>query len=255
MEKNSTAVVIMAAGKGTRMKNPEMAKVMAEVDGKPMVRHVVETARRIGSTRIIVIVGHQRESVVSYLRKEFGGGVGFAEQVEQRGTGHAIMQAEPLLKDFDGDVIVLSGDVPLLRESTLEALQECHRRENAAATILTAEIDDPKGYGHMVRSADGSVERIVEDRDADEKTRQIREINSGIYVFRRPVLFEALAHITPHNSQNEYYLTDVFHYIREKGLRIAAMKAADFNEIRGVNTVPQLEEIRKIFESRKLAVE
>ncbi len=255
METNGTAVVIMAAGKGTRMKNPEMAKVMYEVDGKPMVRHVVETAQRIGSSRIIVIVGHQRQSVIEYLRKTFGDGVGFAEQVEQRGTGHAIMQTGPLLKDFDGDVIVLSGDVPLLRQSTLEELQACHRRENAAATILTADVGDPKGYGRMVRSADGSVERIVEERDADEATRRIREINSGIYIFRRPVLFDALSKITPQNSQNEYYLTDVFHHIRAAGLRIAALKAADFDELRGVNTVEQLEEIRKIFERRKEAVE
>ncbi len=240
----------MAAGKGTRMKNPEMAKVMYEVDGKPMVHHVVDLALRLHSTRIIVVVGYQREIVVGYLQKTYSGRVEFAEQREQRGTGHAVMQAEPILGNFSGDIIVLSGDVPLLRQSTIERLQECHRREQATATILTADIDNPTGYGRIVRSEKGLVESIVEERDADESTKKIHEINSGIYIFQHAALFEALKHVSPHNAQNEYYLTDVFQYFWNKKLRVAAVKAGDFDEVRGVNTFEQLEETCKIFTSR-----
>jgi len=240
----------MAAGKGTRMKNPEMAKVMYEVDGKPMVHHVVDLALRLHSARIVVIAGYQIETVVGYLQKAFQDRVEIAEQREQRGTGHAVMQSEPVLGSFAGDVIVLSGDVPLLRKSTIERLQECHRKEKATATILTADIDDPKGYGRVVRSDSGLVTGIVEERDADEKTKIICEINSGIYIFRHAALFEALKHISPNNAQNEYYLTDVFKYFWSKGLPIAAVKAGDFDEVRGVNTFDQLEETRQIYASR-----
>jgi UDP-N-acetylglucosamine diphosphorylase/glucosamine-1-phosphate N-acetyltransferase len=253
---NSTqvAVVIMAAGKGTRMKNPEMAKVMYDVDGKPMVHHVVDLALRLRSTRIIVVVGYQLETVVGYLQKTFPGKVEFAEQIEQRGTGHAVMQTEPVLGNFSGDVMVLSGDVPLLRQSTIEQLQECQAREQATATILTADIDNPTGYGRIVRSGEGLVESITEERDADQTIRKIREINTGIYIFRHAALFEALKHISPHNAQNEYYLTDVFQYFWNKRLRVAAVKACDFDEVRGVNTFEQLEETRKIFTSRLVSM-
>jgi UDP-N-acetylglucosamine diphosphorylase/glucosamine-1-phosphate N-acetyltransferase len=249
---NSTqvAVVIMAAGKGTRMKNPDMAKVMYEVDGKPMVHHVVDLALRLHSSRIIVVAGYQLETVAGYLQKTFPGRVEIAEQREQRGTGHAVMQAEPVLGNFQGDIIVLSGDVPLLRQSTIEQLQDCHRNEQATATILTADIDTPTGYGRIVRSGEGLVESITEERDADEIIKKIREINSGIYIFQHAALFEALKHVSPHNAQNEYYLTDVFQYFRNKKLRVAAVKANDFDEVRGVNTFEQLEETRKIFTSR-----
>jgi UDP-N-acetylglucosamine pyrophosphorylase len=215
-----------------------------------MVHHVVDLALRLHSNRIIVIVGYQLDTVVGYLQKAFQGRVEIAEQREQRGTGHAVMQSEPVLGTFSGEVIVLSGDVPLLRQSTIERLQESHRKEKAAATILTADIDDPKGYGRVVRSDKGLVVGIVEERDADEETKKIREINSGIYIFQHTALFEALKHISPHNAQNEYYLTDVFKYFWSKGLPIAAVKAGDFDEVRGVNTFDQLEETRQIYASR-----
>jgi len=243
----------MAAGKGTRMKNPEKAKVMYEVDGKPLIRHVVELALKLKSARTIVVVGYQYKTVVEYLQKTFPGRVEFAEQSDQLGTGHAVMQTESALRDFSGDVIVLSGDAPLLTQATIERLQEYHQRERAVATILTADIDDPKSYGRIVRTEKGLVESIVEERDADEETKKIHEINSGIYIFQRSVLFDALKHISPHNAQNEYYLTDVFKYFWTCGLKVAAMKTGDFNEILGVNTFEQLEEAQQFFNARKQA--
>lgn len=252
MDSNRSAVVIMAAGKGTRMKNPEMAKVMYEVNGKPLIGYVVELALRLKSARIIVVVGYRRETVIEYLRKTFPGKIEFVEQREQLGTGHAVMQTESTLRNFPGDVIVLSGDVPLLTPAALERLQECHRRNRTVATILTADIDDPKGYGRIISSKNGLVESIIEERDADEETRKIREINSGIYIFQCSPLLEALKHILPHNAQNEYYLTDVFKYFWNCGLPVAAVKSDDFNEIRGVNTFEQLKESERILTLRNV---
>lgn len=223
---------------------------MYEVDGKPMVRHVVELALRLHSVRIIVVVGYQREIVVSYFQNALPGKVEFAEQREQLGTGHAVMQTESALQNFSGDVIVLSGDVPLLTQAALERLRECHQRERVVATILTAEIDDPTGYGRIVRSEKGLVTGIVEERDANVNIKKIREINSGIYIFQRAPLFEALKQLSPHNAQNEYYLTDVFQYFWYRQFPVAAIMTDDFNEIRGVNTFDQLQEADRIFRLR-----
>lgn len=240
----------MAAGKGTRMKSPETAKVMFPVGGVPMVHHVVERALECDPELVIAIIGHNRESVRSYLSGAFGEPVQFAEQVEQLGTGHAIMQAAPLLVDFDGDVIVLSGDVPLLRRRTLEELLRVHRAESTVATVLTVTSTDPTGYGRVVRRDDGSVDRIVEHKDATDAERAIDEINAGIYVFRTPALLEALSHLRSDNVQGEYYLTDVFGWLGARGDRIAAWRSDDFGEIQGINTLEQLEEVNREFDRR-----
>ena len=243
------ASVIMAAGKGTRMLNAEKAKVMFEVGGRPMIDHVVRLAETLGSSLIVAVVGYHRETVISHLR-EIGARVEFAVQEPQLGTGHAVMQTESILGKFQGDVLVLSGDVPLLRMETIENLVSHHHARKAVATILTAELDDPKGYGRILRGDDGNVTGIVEEKDATEEQRRVREINSGIYIFEAPRLYEGLAHITTNNAQKEYYLTDVFAYYWGENLRVAAQKAHDFNEIRGVNTVAQLEEAETLLRSR-----
>lgn len=245
------ATVIMAAGKGTRMKNSEKAKVMFEVSGKPMIDHVVQLAVALKSFRTIAIVGFQRESVISHL-KRLAAPVEFAVQDPQLGTGHAVMQTKPLLNDFEGDVLVLSGDVPLLRTATIRGLVAYHHQKGAVATILTAALDDPAGYGRILRDRAGHVVGIVEHRDATGTQKKVREINSGIYIFDNAHLFDALGHINPHNAQNEYYLTDVFSYYWKHGMRVAAKKAEDFNEIRGVNTVEQLIEANKVLEGRNV---
>ncbi|MFA6468684.1 MAG: sugar phosphate nucleotidyltransferase [Bacteroidota bacterium] len=243
------ATIIMAAGKGTRMKDATKAKVMFEVLGKPMVQHVVETAQSLGSDRIITVIGFQRESVAAYLKKVVPT-VEFAVQDPQLGTGHAVMQAEPFLRNYEGDVIVLSGDVPLLRKETIQKLIDCHHENNAAGTILTAKLDDPTGYGRILRSDNNYVLGIMEQKDATDEQRKIDEINSGIYIFDTPHLFAALQHINPHNAQNEYYLTDVFAHFWKQKLVVAAMMAEDANEIRGVNTVEQLQEAENVLKSR-----
>jgi UDP-N-acetylglucosamine pyrophosphorylase len=243
------AVVIMAAGKGTRMKNPDIAKVMYTVDGKPMVEHVVDLALRLKSARTVVLVGWQKESVITHLRQS-GKPVLCVEQSPQLGTGHAVMQAERTLEGFDGDVLVLSGDVPLLLERTAASLLSLHRDTAAAATVLTAVLDDPTGYGRILRDAQGHVVGIVEQKDATEHQREIREINSGIYLFRKGRLFEGLKHITPKNSQKEYYLTDVFQYFWRNKYPVRAVVADDPLEIRGVNTLQQLDEARDAYSRR-----
>lgn len=232
----------MAAGKGKRMLNPDMPKVMHLVNGIPLVNHVVDLALKIGSSPVIVIVGFKKETVIQHLTQQYDSSVAFAVQAEQLGTGHAVMQTEELLKGFSGDVLVLSGDVPLLTEKTMRNLMDSHDKTGAAMTVLTAEVDDPTGYGRIIRLPDGSVDRIVEEKDASMEEREVKEINSGIYVFKRNELFDALRHITPENAQHEYYLTDVFGYFVHHGMRVSAVLAKHFDEIRGVNTVDQLRE-------------
>jgi UDP-N-acetylglucosamine pyrophosphorylase len=243
------AVVIMAAGKGTRMKNPEIAKVMYTVDGKPMVEHVVDLAVHLRSARTIVIVGWQKDSVIDCLRQS-GKPVICVEQFPQLGTGHAVMQAELPLEGFTGDVLVLSGDVPLLTERTTSNLMAVHRESGAAATVLTAMLEDPGGYGRILRDARGHVVGIVEQKDATEQQQEIKEINSGIYLFRKQALFEGLKYITPENAQKEYYLTDVFQYFWQSGLPVRAVPANDPLEIRGINTLQQLDEARAEYARR-----
>lgn len=245
----SFAALIMAAGQGKRMKDPTRAKVMYELNGKPMVHYVADLAYALGACRVILIVGYQRDLVTDYLRVSHPDAL-CVTQEPQLGTGHAVLQAERALEGFDGTVLVLSGDVPLLTESTMRALIKHHLNARAVATILTAMMDDPTGYGRIIRNPDGSVRQIVEHRDASEEDRRIREINSGIYLFEKQKLFEGLHHITPHNVQNEYYLTDVFGYFWKHQWMVSALLAQQVEEIHGINTVQQLYQARVILESR-----
>ncbi len=238
------AVVIMAAGKGTRMKDDSRAKVMVELEGKPMLHYVLSLAVELKAAKILPIVGFQREAVERYVRDHFPEAA-CVTQAEQLGTGHAVMQTEAALEGFSGNVLVLSGDVPLLRHTTIDQLIGFHRKTKAVATILTAELDDPSGYGRIIRNRDHSVKKIVEHRDASPEELLVREINSGIYVFDREKLFDGLKHIKPHNVQNEYYLTDVFEYFWRHHWVVSALKAPHPDEIRGVNTREQLAEARR----------
>jgi UDP-N-acetylglucosamine diphosphorylase/glucosamine-1-phosphate N-acetyltransferase len=248
------AAVIMAAGKGTRMNNPEMAKVMFPVGGVPMIHHVVRRALDCDAERVIAIIGQNRESVRAYLASAFDGAVEFAEQVEQLGTGHAVMQAAPHLRDFGGDVLVLSGDVPLLSATSIAELRRHHRESGAVATVLTVIAPDPAGYGRIIRNPDGTVARIVEHKDASDEERAVAEINSGIYIFRAADLLEALGHLTNDNAQREYYLTDVFAWFRARGRTVAAYASPDFGEVRGINTVAQLAEVDEEFGRRSASI-
>jgi UDP-N-acetylglucosamine pyrophosphorylase len=242
-------VVILAAGKGTRMKNPDLAKVMYELQGRPMVDYVVDLGTKLQAQRILAVVGWQRQSVIDHISTLFPN-VEFIEQAEQLGTGHALMQTTSALKEFTGDLLVLSGDVPLLTEKTAQALVGYHRTSEAVASILTAELDDPTGYGRIVRNDDGSVQKIVEQKDASKQETAIKEINSGIYVFDKEKLFECLTLLTTRNAQGEYYLTDVFEFFWKRKWKVSAVKVLDAVEVMGINDIQQLELARSLMAAR-----
>jgi UDP-N-acetylglucosamine pyrophosphorylase len=246
------AAVIMAAGQGKRMNDPSRAKVLYEINSKPMIHYVTDLAVALGATQIVVIVGHQRQHVMDYLKKSHPT-VLCAVQDPQLGTGHAVMQSENGLGSFSGDVVVLSGDVPLLTLNTMQRLLAIHAETGAVATILTSNVQDPTGYGRIIRNPGGSVDRIVEHRDATEEERRVKEMNSGIYAFKKDKLFDGLKHISTNNSQHEYYLTDVFGYFRQQQWTVAALATDDEHEIHGINTLAQLEEARSILDSRLAA--
>ena len=242
----SISTVILAAGKGTRMKS-DLAKVLHPLNRRPMVHYVVDAAREIGSQRTVLIVGHQEEKVRAATSDL---GVDYATQSPQLGTGHAVMQAAPFFQDYDGDVLVLSGDVPLLRAATLRELITCHHEKQVLATLLTTEMSDPAGYGRVIRDGSGAVVRIVEDKDANDAERSIREINVGIYVFNGKALFETLPQVKNDNKQGEYYLPDVLKLYVERGERLAAVQTPDVQETHGINTVEQLKNAEQILLGR-----
>jgi len=231
-------IVIMAAGKGTRLKS-KRAKVLHEIGGRPLVKHVIAAAAQVVSPHdILVIVGHQADAVQAVLRDT---GVRFAVQQEQRGTGHAIQTAEPGTRGYD-ELIVLSGDVPLLRPETIVALRDFHMQEQAAMTILTAEPADPFGYGRVLRKSANALEvtAIVEQKALDAAEEGIREINSGIYAFRRDALFNHIGQLSADNAQKELYLTDMARILHDAGEKVVAIKAAQPEEVLGANTIAEM---------------
>ncbi len=244
MEKEISAVVL-AAGKGTRMKTNK-SKVVHKIYGKELVKRVVETAYKAGITDIITVVGHKREEVEAVL----GDSVKYAYQEELLGTGHTVMQAIPYLKGKKGKVVVLYGDVPLIRPETLKKLISKSIMDREYATILTAICDNPEGYGRVVRDIGGNVKAIVEEKDATEEEKYITEINAGVYCFDIEELLLALEQLTPNNAQGEYYLTDVIKIMNEKGLKTGAIIVEDNTEILGVNDRAQLEMLTRILKIR-----
>lgn len=243
------STVIMAAGKGKRMKNPDRSKVMFELRGKPMIEYVIELSLKIDSELIVPIVGHQKQSVIDFLSTRFADNIDrikFAHQDEQLGTGHAIMQTKEILKDFDGNVLILSGDVPLLKYETVMEFIKYHSGNGFRASLLSAIFDDPFGYGRIIRKDEGTFVDIVEEKDADEAQKKIKEINSGIYIVDNKILFEALTTIKTDNAQGEYYLTDIFKYFRDRNIKIGAVPVGNNLEITGVNTIEQLTELEKL---------
>jgi len=244
MKKMSTA--IMAAGKGTRMKS-DLPKVLHKMNGRSMVHYVIDLAEKINSEKIVLIVGHKKELVEEECKNRK---VEFAEQSPQLGTGHAIQMTEPEFNGYDGDILVLSGDVPLLTEKSIKALIKEHKKTKATATLLTADLDDPFGYGRIIRSSDDSVEGIVEHKDASENQLKIKEINVGIYLFDARHLFAALKNVKNENSQGEYYLPDVIPMFIENCLDVRAVKSESFDETRGINNIDQLKEAETILNER-----
>lgn len=242
-----TVAVILAAGKGTRMKSA-LPKVLHAVGGQSMLRHVMTAAEQAGAKRTIVVVGFGGDQV----QAEIGAAAEYVLQAEQLGTGHAMMQAQPALDGFGGTVLLLCGDTPLLTGNTLQQLVAAHQQSGAAATVLTAIPADATGYGRILRDKSGQVLGIVEQKDATPEQKQIGEINTGIYCFEAAPLFAALAGLTCNNAQQEYYLTDVLAILAQAGQRVGAVEVADFQETLGINSRLQLAEAEKILRQRKL---
>ena len=244
-QNNSVVAIVLAAGKGTRMKS-DKSKLVHKIYGKELVKRVVETAQKSGVDEIITVVGYKKEQVQLVL----GDSVKYAYQDEMLGTGHAVLQAENYLKDKSGKVVVLCGDVPILRTETVKNLIEKSIQNKEYATVLTAIYNNPTGYGRIVRDIGGNIKSIVEEKDATEEEKKIQEINSGIYCFDIQELLKALKKIEPNNAQQEYYLTDVVRIMNEKGLKTGAVIVEDNTEILGVNDKMQLELLTKVLKLR-----
>lgn len=237
--------VVLAAGKGKRMKS-KLYKVLHPVCGKPMVGHVTDVLNQLGTSRTVVIVGHGAEAVKSYL----GDGIEYALQEQQLGTGHAVLQAKELLANLDGVTLVVAGDTPLLTEETLGKMKELHIAQGAAATILTAKLDNPHGYGRIIRDANGQVQKIVEQKDCTPEEAAVNEINTSTYCFDNRKLFEALTQVKNDNAQQEYYLTDVISIFRKVGEIVEAYCTPDMSESIGVNDRLALSEAERLMKER-----
>ncbi len=239
--------VILAAGKGTRMKS-KLPKVLHKVGGKPMLQHVLDAAEVAGAARKVVIVGHEAELVEAMVGEQ----AQIAVQAEQLGTGHAVMQTEAALKDFCGTVMIICGDTPLLEGTELHKFYEAHLASQAAATVLTAVMEEPAGYGRILRDSKGNVAGIVEEKDASSEQKSIKEINTGIYCVQAPLLFEVLSTLTCDNAQGEYYLTDVLAKLNAMDEKVGGVVTADSDMIMGINSRHQLAEAEGIMRHRVL---
>ena len=241
------SAIILAAGKGTRMKS-DMVKVLHPLCGRPILSYVVEAAKDIGSEKIVVIVGYQADAVRERFREQ---NLTFIEQREQLGTGHAVLQARRILGNYDGVILIICGDVPLLRSSTVQSLLDCHRTSRSTVTVLTAILPDPAGYGRIIKGPGGDVLRIVEQRDATEEEEKIKEINTGIYCAESNFLFNALMKINNNNSQKEYYLTDIVAIACKDGCVVRSIIADDHREVMGINTQEELQKAHHYMEEMK----
>lgn len=242
-----TAAIILAAGKSTRMVT-DLPKVLHEVCGRPMLAYVIDACRAAGIGRIICVVGYRKDEVIKAFADDPD--LIWVEQAEQRGTGHAAMVCGDALKDFDGNLLVIAGDMPLLRTETLELLVQRHEKERSAVTLATAMLDVPTGYGRIVRDEYGNLEGIVEESDCTEPQRRIKEINPSYYCFDKKLLFQALEDVRPDNVKGEYYITDALKILIKNGHRAVAVTAVAAEDAMGINSRQQLAEVGRIMQDR-----
>jgi bifunctional UDP-N-acetylglucosamine pyrophosphorylase / glucosamine-1-phosphate N-acetyltransferase len=242
-----TAAIILAAGKSTRMVT-DMPKVLHEVCGRPMLAYVIDACRAAGVERMIVVVGYRKDDIIAAFPDEPD--VTWVEQTEQRGTGHAAKVCAEALKDFDGNLVVIAGDMPLVRSETLSLLVETHERENSAVTLATALLEDSTGYGRILRDTYGNLLGIVEESDCNEVQRQIKEINPSYYCFDKKLLFSALGQLRPDNVKGEYYITDALKILVRGGHRAIAITAVAAEDAMGVNSREQLAEVGRVMQNR-----
>jgi len=250
-------ILVMAAGLGTRMKS-KRAKVLHELGGAPLISYVVRTAQALNPKTILVVVGHQAEEVEQAVLREVGELASFVVQANQRGTGDAVESARSRLESSDSLVLVLSGDVPLIKVETLRKFIEHHQNAGADCSILSVRLENPTGYGRIVRDENDAFQKIVEQRDATDEQRQVKEINSGIYCFDAKELFRALRKVEPANDQGEYYLTDVAEIILRNGGTVSVFLHTDTREVSGINTRAELAEFENLIRRsaiRKLMID
>ncbi|MDD3725993.1 MAG: sugar phosphate nucleotidyltransferase [Candidatus Ratteibacteria bacterium] len=240
------AVIILAAGQGKRL-GGESQKVVREILGKPMLLYLFDTIEKLLPDKIIVIVGYKKEEVLAQLKDKK---VEYAEQTSLKGTGDAVLRAEKVLMDYTGDVLILCGDVPFVTIETLKNLISTHRSENSSGTILTAFVDNPAGYGRIKRNENGRVLSIIEELNATPEEKLIKEINAGIYVFKKEPLFQSLLKVSPDKIKNEYYLTDVIKILSEEGKIIKTCTTQAPEECLGINSIQDIERAKNFLLTR-----
>lgn len=238
-----TAAIVLAAGYGKRL-GGENQKTLTRILGKPLLTYLIGTLKNCHPDRIIIIVGFQKEKVIDELKDE---PVVFVEQSQLLGTGHAVMMAEGALSDFSGNVLILCGDVPFLTSDTIKRLQDTHQYEFADCTLLTAIVQNPFGYGRIIRNQNSEIIRIVEEINANEEEKKIKEINAGVYIFEKVALFDALKKIKPDPVKKEYYLTDVIALLITEGKKVASWTTPTPEETIGINTPEDLKKAEQYF--------
>jgi len=246
MNTSNLATIVLAAGLGKRMKS-NLAKVLHKICNKPMIEYVLDTLSLFLSARIVVVVGHQAEEIIKLLKDRK---IEIVIQKELLGTGHAVAQTEEVFSDFEGDILVVCGDTPLLKRNTLERLLQTHQQSEATITILTATLNDPTGYGRIITDSSGRVEKIIEDKEANPQEKNIKLVNTGTYCFKSKKLFTSLKKITNENKQREFYLTDVVGILKEEGEKIVALQSLHPNEVMGINTQDDLKKAEKIISAQ-----
>ncbi len=242
---NNLSIVILAAGKGTRM-NSELPKVLHEINKKPLIHYVLEKAAAL-SDKIILVIGYKAKSVKSEINNK---NIKFALQEPQLGTGHALMQAKPFFNNTRENILVLYGDMPLIKSSTLQNLIKLHKKQNNDATILTAVMNPTPAYGRIIRDANGKIKEIIEEKDASPEIKKIKEVNSGIYIFKSEI-FSILEKIKPNNSQKEYYLTDAIRLLVNKNKKVSAFQIKNQEELHGINNPEELKKAEEILAGYK----
>lgn len=243
--RNNTALVILAAGYGKRF-GGENQKTLTKILGKPLIAYLIDTVKKCNPERIVIVVGFQKERVIEELKGE---NVIFVEQTQLLGTGHAVMTCKKVFYDFNGNILILCGDVPFLTLETIRKLQEVHNQTCADCTVLTAIVDNPYGYGRIKRNQQGEMEKIVEELSTNPEEKQIREINSGVYMFKKKELFESLNKIQPNPIKKEYYLTDVVEIFIKNGKKVSTWTTQTPEEIIGINTMQDLMKAKQYLSS------
>ncbi|ROL56585.1 UDP-N-acetylglucosamine diphosphorylase [Bacteroidetes/Chlorobi group bacterium Naka2016] len=246
-------IAILAAGKGKRMNSTDTPKVLVQLLGKPLLGYVLDTALNISPHKIYVIVGFQKNKVIDFVQNNFSqGNIEFVEQREQLGTGHAILQIEPYFDKSINDLLILSGDVPLISYETLQSFINFHFENGNDLSLISTVVENPKGYGRIHRNSNGQLLRIVEQKDLTTDLENINEINSGIYIVKTVSLFDYLKKLKNQNAQNEYYLTDIVEMYLKDGRKVGAFRIANSLEVLGVNTYEELMNLEKLLIKEKV---